>query len=313
MSISALLYSTEPLFTISPHTHDIAQRFYFIKRLSRLGECITNEKIQKLTLHTHEINPHLFFNPLIKATLSAIKETHSIQPLCTLWTDYFARYKYVTDPLFNQEFTAALLHILKNQKDLLHTKNIPIPSALLEGDIDTNAIALYFYALKRLSKPFDMLQKAIAHSSDEFLNCFESIDCFFKTDIISCIAKIRSKKNLTPLFSLWHDIQRYRYINDIGYVKEFSALLLIIYKKGLLCKKNKEGRDEKKSSPELYEHIETCSLEELLESIDAELDELTTKMAAKSTEHWYTFLTHWAPLTRIQEIIKYYLISVVYS
>ncbi len=271
-----------------------------------------NEKIQKLTLHTQNINPHLFTNPLIKKTLLAIKETHSIQPLCTLWTDHFARYKYVTDSSFNQEFTAAVVHVLKQQKEVI-PKNIPLPTTPFEKEIDTNAIALYFYALKRLSKPFDILQKAIALSSNDLLNCFESIDCFFKTDITSCIAKIRSKRNLTPLFNLWHDIQRYRYINDIGYVKEFSALILIIYKKGLLCKKDNPRNSQEKSSPELYEHIESCSLEELLESIDIELDELTTKMAKKSAAHWYDFFIPWTPLARIHEIIKYYVISVIYS
>lgn len=307
----------DPCYAISENTHNIAQRFYFIQRLLKLGEAISRQSSQKIVLKTKDIDPELFSHNQIKEIMTTLKKTKSIKPLSDLWLNSFITYKYINDPLFNREFTAALLHTLRYQKNNIAIKNFLTPITPLQEIIDTDTIVIYFYALKRLSKPFEKLESITIPTDSTFLNCFDSIDRFFKTKITTHIEKIRSTKKLTPLFDLWIDIKQYRYAHDINYIKELSALILIVYKKILLCKSiepNKQTSIDKEESMllEPYEQIDSCSLEQIFESIDEQLEKLENEPIVLSSEgsltsYWYQRLGEWAPLARAKEIFMHYL------
>jgi len=141
----------------------------------------------------------------------------------------------------------------KHLISLLFSCSITLQTAPLERNIDTavaqinnetqNALnssdqALYLYVIHRLENAVNVIQqiheKSIFHtlcnSEKGLCTIFEETVNFERKEIEACLKEIESSRNLHCFFTLWEKIKTNYQMLDITTLKEFSILILAIYK-----------------------------------------------------------------------------------
>jgi hypothetical protein len=126
-----------------------------------------------------------------------------------------------------------------------------------------------------------------------------------------CIAAIREQQNLDPLFKIWHHFASYKFINDAEFLREFVTLVYIIYHQ--LCNEVVAAGDVRNQPSveevlDLYEKISQLPIPELLNALDAVIDQFIDIMEEyemQASMDWWTWLKKywWIPPTIVVSLV----------
>ena len=300
-------------------------RTYYIHRLEQSIALLKNK--DKKNKIEWRINKQPFKEKHILNAIDGINAKNTLQPFFNLW-DLILSLKYLDDKNLLKEF-AILLYILHNN---LRIKQPEIKN-LVESDLQlslagtnfTEAITIRIYYAHRLQIPIQRL-KSIKCNKDTFFEHIENgCDCTFISNydfqhpaILSCIKKIDVQSSLSPVLDLWLEFSNFKQIQDELFLKEFLLLVFTTYRNLLINNAFIHQTPIKKATLEIisqiYEHLESIPLEQILEAIDVlteELPEIMQEYEINSDMAWKKWLKkYWwvGPVVGTALVIRIYMI-----
>ncbi len=277
----------EKEYGIDPDTFTnlVFRRYYFVKRLDEVI------KVLLFLSNQHQITH---------------KTNLPLKPLPMAWQDFVA-YKDLTNPLLIEDFTQEIrvlsahfllthahghyTHILQN----FLTKDAPLavpptadeeapPSQLaalsdLTPSIEINKVILRFYHVRRLETAMAHLLTLSKKNllplpalSSTFTNspCFASLH-FEQTPIVAMLHSLELHHSPRAFFSLWNDLQRYKYIHDEKVFKEFARFVTHLTHSTL---SHRHLISTEKSALLPLEQLHNMPLEDILNLLDLLVEEL---------------------------------------
>ncbi|MCX5921711.1 MAG: hypothetical protein NTX86_00040, partial [Candidatus Dependentiae bacterium] len=169
-----------------------------------------------------------------------------------------------------------------------------------------------FYHIKRLTKTVDILLKYHLSPANTAMVCDFTQVPFKHERIQACVRKVKEMQNYKPIFFLWqHDFVSYRGINDVLFLQEFITLLLLIGRSS--CHSNMKKMPTAKEVITLYNAIAALPIPELLNSLDAIVDQLTELLdgyeldAAMSWKSWLSKYWWVPPVVVASCIVNFFL------
>lgn len=280
---------------ISEITHYIYQRYYLIARTENSIKLLFNlHKKSLLSIDIDEEELNNFSDEQIRENLEIIIETKEITPIFSCW-QHIILYQRLQDDPFQEEFSKLLLLILQkitgNKRKTVFLPNDGLAQLLDIIDIQTDKlsskktitrhsmrhinhpeelssitplVAYRFYLLKRIENPMHIIKSYFSHcSNSNIASSMSTIHCFHE-QINAHLEEIIHSKSITPLLNMHHELEQFRHINDMLYVKEFFEIVLLIAQQI-----QAESIFQKNGSSEAnYTSLDQLSIEDLLEAID---------------------------------------------
>lgn len=195
----------------------------------------------------------------------------------------------------------------------MHRKNILLYSLLLTTACTAAQAALVepvlkrFYHIQRLEQAIELLKQMphVPHLNVSYIDggflLNQSIE-LKNSCIITCIEQINLTHSLEPLFKCWNELLHYKQVNQIGYLREFLLLVIIVYKTFFVQYEREHPEQKMKISlqeiAQLYKQLNDLPVEELLNAIDTFTDELAKLLQ----EHSSTIDSAWIK----QKILDYW-------
>lgn len=240
-----------------------------------------------------------------------MKEEKSIKPLELLWQD-FCGYAYIYDKAFTTDFVKLIYTLCKSitrsnytvrtnkTEELLTeidrasdsffyhtwTRAYSPSTDTLPHEVTVDMIARRFYILKRIQKSVASLEDlhaakftfsnrrnlaSFAHDSD--------IEHFQHFYIRETIEQMNQTNDLEPFINLCGELKQYRFAHDEHFLQEMLMQMFLVYKTILFKHYNAHELNasivhEMNHVLDIYERIDSLSLDETLEAIDLATDRL---------------------------------------